>query len=543
MLIMLSCGPSSNKIINSVKNQIDNVDCYWFTDLSDFINQTKLRRLAFDRIIFTSKFINTEEDMGKLCEFLSNELNSAEVVMVLPKQQSYLEDMFVKYFDSPMYTVMYIDKPTTKCMVDAVKLPMVDVKARYYLLDKPTSKGNKATKGSRVGESSDGASGGSENKGISDVTNLSNGNNGNITENSQNSKFTSETPQDVQNIPKFEENNASESVIKNIPQDVEIYGNDTEDSTTSSTGNNDSFSFSFQGSTLTPDKNLESTNPTPTTGDLDLTVGEYGSQHMDSGFIGDDELDELEQLVEGNRNPHSDVKIVNNSVGQEANVDGGAKNGEVIVETVRGCEIGDKKTSKKPLFYEKQINIVTGLSGSGVTAFVVNVATEAVKNGKRVLIVDLDYKTSGILSFIDVEGFYLKGCSEGINKGHIYNEDQIDIVSNGYEMGIPDVKGVSALLGEGATRRYDIVLVDCPIDCLGVIPDEVFSRCNIVVGCITDISKVIETSNAFYNRSWVSPLKEKYISENCKVANTKIAQADIETVKKCMVFPNGCWLD
>ena len=84
--------------------------------------------------------------MSKLCDFVRNEQSGVTVVMILSKTQANLEVIFKTYFDSPMYTLMYIDRPTAKCMVDAVKLPIVDLSARYYLLDKPKENGGKNSK-------------------------------------------------------------------------------------------------------------------------------------------------------------------------------------------------------------------------------------------------------------------------------------------------------------------------------------------------------------------------------------------------------------
>lgn len=536
---MLSCGQNSNQLIKTLSNQIDDVDFYSYYSVKEFISQSKLRHLAFDRLVFTSKFINTDEDMSTLCDYIRAELNSTEIVMILSKQQRNLEDIFKAYFDSPMHSVMYLDSPTTLNIVNAVKLPIADVKARYYYFDRP-DQGNTDKKSTKFGL----FRGGKKNKNQND-----------------------EIQKDAVNSTKTSENIISSGV--NVGDDAknQITGNPYENNSNfesnlnvnnkDNIGNQDfnSDASSLGGNFVSPSEN-QSTN----SDDFDLTIGDYGSQHSDSGFVGDDEKDELEKFLRDQQKDVSDTTsgvyqpqgVVNDNsnpyeVGSRLQMQDNSRgtNYSAIDSTATPSNSmsSDRGKSNRAVCVVSigKINIITGLQGSGATAYLVNTASRLKAEGNRVLVVDLDYRSNGLLSFINTNSFYSSGCNGGIDSKVMYSEDGIDILSNGY--GVPIKTDISLFINNSALNRYDVVLVDCPLDCLDVIPEIVFCSSNIVVCCISDISKLIETSERFNDRGIISLGKEKYLVNKCKVANKLIKPTDIEKVKNTMLFPNGCWLD
>ena len=581
MLVMLSCGPSSNQITKTISKQIDNVDFFSYFSVNEFISQSKLRHLAFDRLVFSSKFISSDGDMSILCDYIRKELNSTEIVMILSKNQKSLEEVFKAYFDSPMYTVMYLDSPTTMHMVDAVKLPIADVKARYYSFDKPSDNGVEK-KSSRLGV----FKGGKKNK----------------SPNSENQNSSVNTSQNSENIGNFDVNSVPNS---SIPNTAQSYSNNTNSSVDFNSPNYNVLqnqNSSMNGSISNENKNQDTENSPSSFDDLDLSIGDYGSQHSDSGFVGDDDLDELNRFAQSqnvqvsqygeaqndvpqNQNnantlnsgqphqnytpvsPYSEVSVENPlnqgtqiPSSQDFPIGGEPQNSVGVVSQNTTPLVNDvtdmnSQTSYniKPNLAEPvdtvhkdslvlgSINIVTGLQGSGVSAYIANSATRLAREGKTVLIVDLDYNSNGILSFLDVRSFYEKGCNCGIDRKRIYSEDSIDILSNGYGMAIET--DVSNFLGKSALNRYDIVIVDCPLDCLSIIPDRVFCDSNVVICCISDISKLTEPSAKLYDRGIVSLKKEKHISTNCKIANKHIKSNDIDILKNLVLFPNGCWLE
>lgn len=524
MLVMISCGPKSSSIIKTISTQTDNIDFQCYYTIDEFINQSTLRHLAFDRLVFTSKFINNDNDMSKLCDYIRSNMSMTEVVMILPKSQQSLEEVFKNYFDSPMYTVMYIDRVATRNIVDAVSSPIVDIKAKYYTFDKPSSN----TKKSKIGT----MQGGKRNK----------------TQNQENNSDLKETYKTSENVPKLEENNTSdESSIKDVKPALNPELN-TSENISSVTRNNENISGFSETSVslgvgIANQENLE--DPFD---DFDLTIGDFGSSHTDSGFVGDDEYDELEEFAR-NQNflENSEVKGIENENQQEDINDIRNKNSTVSnikpeIRNTNNSYVSENlgSSNMKEEIRNQKVVLVTGLNGAGCTAYVVNRAMAEVKSGRRVLILDLDYNDNGLLSFIDVKAFYDRNCINGINNLTVYNEDGIDIMSNGYNIG---VQYIDSNFFKGSLEGYDTILLDCPIECINVLSDDVVKNSDIVVCSISDVSKLIEFTSMLYNRNYVSYEKEKYISKKGVCANKKISSDDIKYVKDILLFPNDCWLN
>jgi hypothetical protein len=517
MLVMLSCGKNSNQIVNTVKSQIDNVDFHCYFTVDEFISQSNLRHLAFDRLVFTSKFISTEKDMGKLCDYVRKELNSVEIVMIVPKGNTSQEEIFKKYFDSPMYTVMYVDSPTTMCIVDSIKEPIQVVKARYYTLDKQENQGSKKSKISAF------------KGGKKEVQNNSNNSGINFNE-----KEVLPTSEKVTELPI---NNAQD--YSNVTLGNNIENGMSRDVNPSSVDLDKSENSEFQDDvpTLNRDQDFQGENDVSTTDDFDLSIGEYGSQHSDSGFVGDDDLSELEAYAHskeenlqefGKSEPvYEDIKSVKEDI---KSVKEDLKLVEKKSEDIRSNSVG----------ILGKYNIVTGLNGSGVTAYVVKRAMAERNKGKKVAIIDLDISEHGVLSFIDTDKYYKMGKFKGISGCKPYIEDDIAIFSDGYGFVLQEsslYKLVNTVL-----LNYDVVLFDCPLELLNVIPDSLFNECTVLIGCISDISKLIETSDVLSDRRYVSLKKEIEIANRGIVANKFIKRDDINFLKEIMLFPNGCWL-
>jgi len=519
---MLSCGPSSGKIIKTISTQIDNIDFHSFQNVEEFIHQCQLRHLAFDRLVFTSKFTSSEEDMSSLCDFVRSDLGSVEIVMILSKNQKNYEGIFKEYFDSPTYTVMYVDNPTTKCIVDAVNLPIIDVKARYYNLDKP--KDVESHKNSKFGL----FKGGKKNK----------------ENNSQNQNSGNDSSESTQNAGDTEESNSSDNVEKNDRNLSENIGDLNGTGLSSEADNQEKPEFGFDGFSPVANENVVADNSEPSTDDLDLNIGEYGMMHSDSGFVGDDDLSELEEYARTHNTVEEPTNVVQSKpIRQRASElvkPSGSDDNKPPVEKYESVK------EDRPVYTKKastDIIFVTGLRGSEATITVVNTAVDMSKEGKRVLIIDLDDNQSGVLSFIDVNSYYLRGCFNGIKTRKIYSEDGVDILSNGYDKPISN-DDVKNLLSSELLTRYDTVIVDCPLDCLPLVEDSLFDKGEVWVCCIPDLSKLVETTMKLNDRSSVSLKKNIIINSNCRVISSDdIYDEDVDMLKRDFVFPNGCWLD
>ena len=85
-----------------------------------------------------------------------------------------------------------------------------------------------------------------------------------------------------------------------------------------------------------------------------------------------------------------------------------------------------------------------------------------------------------LLSYLNTTRFYSSNAMEGISKKRIYTEDNIGIVSNGY--GVPaSSKDLKILLTSKLVRKYDLILIDCPVDCLSIIDEELVKMCHVLV--------------------------------------------------------------
>ena len=578
MKVMLSCGTNSEKIIKETSKSLDNVDFIYFASVDEFIHQSRLRHLAFDRLIFTNKFASSDEDMSKLCDFVRNEQSGVTVVMILSKTQANLEVIFKTYFDSPMYTLMYIDRPTAKCMVDAVKLPIVDLSARYYLLDKPKENGGKNSKFGLF-------KGGKKNK----------------NQNPQTGKNPEDSSITTPNWGENGANNSGDATEENSGLTGETDGVDGGNSENLDNGDTENTSFGFDGFSPDGDGMGESNNFDSNGNDMDLSIGDYGMMHSDSGFVGDDELSELEEYAR-NRESGNTVEDGNSvagvsGVGVDGKVaapmgigvdgrvgtdttptrvkasryafDDGEDNGtssyarddeysESVDEGNSGIDeisengyaqgdqmsIGtgvDRNPQEVNSVEETQVVVCTGLRGSDVTSSIVQTATDDVSRGLKVLIVDLDIKANGILGFItDVRDFYSKAV-RGLSSLNVYTDDGIDIISNGYGEDVT-LGDVAKLEKSSIFNNYDRVYIDCPLDCLQVIPDRVFKACYIDLYVVADISKYIETSIAFEDRDCVSLQKELHIIDNRELVCEQISDEDKAYLNDIMLFPYGTWV-
>ena len=572
MRVLIALGEGSKSLIKAAERSIDNVECIYYPSVDEFIHESNLRHMVFDRVVCSSKFLGSEEDFSKLCDYIRQNMDSVSIVFISNAVGSPVlsesEKLFKKYFDSPLYTIMRVDRGTSKMVSEVISSSIVDINARYFALDFEPKKAKKFGRKKKLSDS-------------------------------ENQKISTEISLTSKKVPTLEKSEPKDVSVKSVSE-VSINVPDVvSEPDLGDSDDFDSLGFTEMGLSSVGETKLNAENSATQSDDFDLSIGDYGINHSDSGFVGDDELEELERFnssksivdavpeEKGSFNggvestsekainegielspdlvnpldssedlftPVSDVvkpeeKRVSDAVSQDVIEQPSIGKNSFPSFLRQDNPVKDLHQSvkeKKPiiddgLITSSKVNIVTGLSGSGSTAFIVNAAVRYSEQGLKVLILDLDYKSNGILSFIDTKKFYTSGCNRGIDKKKMYTEDGITIISNGYGMGISS--DINGMLGSAVLKIYDIVLVDCPLDCLSLIKDEVFVKSNIIIGVISDISKLIETSNMLYDREYISLVKEVYISKKCRVANKNIDQGSLEELKSLVLFPNGCWLD
>lgn len=127
--------------------------------------------------------------------------------------------------------------------------------------------------------------------------------------------------------------------------------------------------------------------------------------------------------------------------------------------------------------------VVTGDRSSGVTTTALVIARALVKQGVKVLYVDLDNENHGVLNYIDVKILYDYGDSvikgtKLLNKSELlYNsvvkyDDGIDIITSDFSTDVSSEELVSTVDAiTGAIDSYGVVVVDCPIKNLHLVSD------------------------------------------------------------------------
>lgn len=546
MFVMFAVGEQSQAIINTLKKQADDLDFKTYSSVSLMVSEANLRHLSFDRIVFTSKFLGPDIDsqLRELSSFISNSSDRTEVVMILRKGiDEELERTFLKYFNSPMYSPAYVTRPNPAFMLDVIKSSMSDVKARYYSLDKQVDYEPATKKKPTISAFSGG----------------------------------------VKKTYEQQENSTEES---NDIQDLSDTGKIAKDSDAKISNNESSFKVQDSGNTLKDEESYESgkienplfiNNSSVPVGTVDsdsedsdfiddedeLSIGAFGDSHSDTGLFDDE--DDAEVIARARQGLKTDISVKKHMGIEQVKVE---KEGQEKVEQKPSSGEEPKKVStthpRKPVDKEEFMQskdpvvqtiqttvresipkdlgfyIITGLSGSGCTQYAVDEAVKQAQNGKRVLLIDFDEKTHGMLSFLDVNKFYADGCY----KRKIYIEDNVNILSNGYGGKITE-DDLSYLLAERVltgTRGYDCVYIDCPLEVISKLSDYLQDFHQVILCVYGDQSKFIETE--YFMQEFVDQRVRYKISRYAKihVFGQDLDLKEINSIRKNVLFTDYCWL-
>lgn len=533
MKVMLSCGPSTRKVIDIISKLADGIDYSYHKTVKEFIRESKTRKVSFNRIIFTSNFLSKkpESDFKDLGNFLKDNSDSSEVIFVLQSPDKAIEDKFLKIFNSPLCTIAYVSRPTPAALIDLVKEPMPTVKAKFYELDK--------------GKSSD----------------------ANVEEEYVEVALPNDNiAQDSTNASTSTGSNSSNNEYSNTTVQSDNTSNMSVDPYSSNSGMSEYSGIQNEGSALGSEDSYDDE-------DDDLSVGSFGTSHEDTGVFDENEDDEelqehlnrmnnmteseetsvednkderiVEDMQEGNveyqEEEYTNVQYYNEDNGGDYsegddNYDDSSYDNEPreSYESVGYPEIVKPQISKKA----GNIVLVTGLNGSGATQWIIDRAVEGAQRSKSVLIVDLDYTSAGILSFIDVGRFY----AGGHHNFTPYQEDGVSMLSKGYgsKVTIQDFKKV-----ERSFNNYDLVFIDCPVECLKIFDSHSLLNYRCFICSLVDISKIIEFSNKVSNREYTSIETEVALMQPDKVlyTNGTPTDEDLDYVKSMVFLPNGYWFD
>lgn len=572
MEVAFSVGPKSLTVINTLKKLADNITFHTYPDVQAMIKESMLRHISFDRIVFSTVLLqdqngnlsveDAEGDLRELNEFIKNYSDNTSIVMITNqgKNESEITEIFKNIFNSPMYTPVIMSKTTPRNLLELITEDITTLKTKYYVLDVDRDKtivsSNESVKKNPVTDP--------------DKSPVEKKKKGGFFSGLMGGKKKSPEPakkvEEVKQVAEQVENTA-ETVAENVgdfssgPKSVFTgFGGEIQPDTQPNSNNYQNNLFdSDDGSSGVGTGNVTGGFSDTDEEDEMLSLGDMGEQHTDTGFLDEEEEENDEELQAYLHSQQSSVEEDVVETPKEPSVDDYSTPVRQWQTKSEDLEpVAPKVVPEKPatpvnhLQKEKvekpvsNIDMIVGMHGSGATSAVINEVMDLYQDrGAKVLIIDLDYKENGLLSFIDTDAFYTRGYSRGISKRRVYVEDGISIMSNGYGVSISSAE-VLALLRSGIVRTFDEVLIDCPIECLDIITKDILKLCNVLVFTNTDRSDLLSTSLGLTDRSTVSLDVERKIMKHCIVDcpdDKSLAQEDIDYVMNTCLFANGCWLN
>ena len=539
MKVSLSVGQQSLKIINSLSSSLDNVEFYSFPSIPNMIQQAVNTYTTFDRIIISTAIIPedvAESDLKALKDYIISKSSGTEIILVLPNSyHGSIEKVFLELFNSPMYTPVRFGKVSVDTLVESVKSDIRSLRDKYYVSD---SVSDSTIVSNRVGEVTKEEPPKKEKSGF-----FSKFKGGKSKEPVKNVKPVSESGQSGE-MASYPMNNGVIGNSDNSPRESgesvsepEKIFRSTELNSSSEVGNK----ISEIGGEYLYDRKTNLGDTTIFSGEESLNIGEYGVNHVDTGYLDEDSEEEVRRhLASRNQNNESDsskntesIKDVDNSI---------VLHGNSFYQD--NYEYKKKPSSMYNSAESASSHIDLILSGDRrATQMIVDEAINMADNGYKVLIVDLDTESNNLLSFIDTEKFYQNGCARGISLLRTYNEDGVDIISNGYGVSISE-KEVSVFLRSKLIQNYNIVFIDCPMGSLGLISYDMVKHCNILIVTGSGLEDIISNSIKLTDRSVVSLNMERYIMETANVEVVgKLSKSDYDYLKSNILLVNGNWLD
>ena len=268
--IMLAVGEKSKSIIGMLKKQSDSLNIDTFDSCQSMINDSRIRKTIYSRIVFTSKFLGTDVggSIRELNNFINVESPNSSVVFITNGKEESAVAEFESYFSSPMYCVAYIERPTPKSLLDTLKLPIEDIKKTYG----GTGSGSLAdyAKPASSDKSPEKPDSGKVKK-SGTIFSRNKWNKGNDSSPVENGSDAGNSPSDGVADNSYENTGSGES------RKIDEYSGGGSYSTDDNSADDDNSEFSDNE---------------------DLSLGSYGSSHSDSGLLDDDEADELARYMQ-----------------------------------------------------------------------------------------------------------------------------------------------------------------------------------------------------------------------------------------------------
>lgn len=552
MMIAFCAGSSSNRVIEKLSSVVDNITFRTYDNMEELVTEAILRHIDFERIVFTSKFLsNPEDDLRKLQEFLTEYSNNTELVMLEMSEESgsEKEKLFNSFFSSPMYTVVKVKQGSMSIpfLTELVKTDIPTLKVTYggdVHVNDSVVVAKSAEEQVKKEDAKKSVVSAPKKKKVGWFGKLFGGKSEESEENESSSDSTEEVPEPTGNVDESAMNaepeinslnqSAMDGVIGDVAKDV--------------IGAEMNFEENSRVEDAVPvvsgltDGSVE--NFSPEDDELGLSIGDYGAAHSDTSFLDDSDEEELENYSsnreEDNNSSREDVvNPVEGSLPDQVEVDPYEK--VFSDDMMQGTT--EEYSFDVPQENYKNIDIIISNTGSKAIADIIDSAAKYSDDGNSVLVVNADNIHHRVLSFIDCNQFYKRDFEYGVDSSRIYVEDGVSFVSNGYGNEL-STESLERFLEEEELNRFDIVMVDIPVESIGVLNMGILQKCNILIECGSDVSDLINMSLDLTDRSKVSLEMERYIMHNCDAEMLGgVNEETIKTAKESCFFANGCWLD
>lgn len=541
MRVCFSVGPMSQKLISTISKSADNVEFSSYSDIASMIKESTMRHIFFDRIVFSEKILkNPEVELKALNDYIAEFSDNTKIVFICQGKGTNNHEVFNNLFDSPLYTVVLIEKVSTNILLDFVKGDITELKAKYYSLDVKSIKSMTSKSPEGVPKEKEVPLAKKEKKGFfksifggkknnhqkienqkSDIDGSSNSGKGD--------NLVSQNSLEVgagivsSGVALGTEIGAGTSAIKT---GVDVIGS-VVDSVPVSSRTSD---FNDQNSYNSLDDDF-------------LGLGGLGEQHVDTGFLDDDSQNEIDEVLKSLEDDEG-AKVTYNNEEEISDIDNYNKNVEQDVVENRSSTLDDS-LSPRGSSNELRYRLVVGERGIGSTSYIVDYSATQASKGKKVLIIDLDTVDNGILSYIDANSFYGNDRDCGIERMLVYTEDNVDILSNGYGRSISK-ESLGVLVSSGLLDKYDIVFIDCPIDCIGNLSEDLVSKCVTMVKVGGNKGSLLSVISKLTSREYISPYLEDLLYQNCKfnvVNKIDYYLEDLSFLRDTCLFGRGNWLN
>lgn len=541
MRVCFSVGPMSQKLISTISKSADNVEFSSYSDIASMIKESTMRHIFFDRIVFSEKILkNPEVELKALNDYIAEFSDNTKIVFICQGKGTNNHEIFNNLFDSPLYTVVLIEKVSTNILLDFVKGDITELKAKYYSLDVKSIKSMTSKSPEGVPKEKEVPLAKKEKKGFFKSIFGGKKNNHQKIENqksdidgSSNSgkwdNLVSQNSLEVgagivsSGVALGTEIGASASAIKT---GVDVIGS-VVDSVPVSSRTSD---FNDQNSYNSLDDDF-------------LGLGGLGEQHVDTGFLDDDSQNEIDEVLKSLEDDES-AKVTYNNEEEISDIDNYNKNVEQDVVENRSSTLDDS-LSPRGSSNELRYRLVVGERGIGSTSYIVDYSATQASKGKKVLIIDLDTVDNGILSYIDANSFYGNDRDCGIERMLVYTEDNVDILSNGYGRSVSK-ESLGVLVSSGLLDKYDIVFIDCPIDCIGNLSEDLVSKCVTMIKVGGNKGSLLSVISKLTSREYISPYLEDLLYQNCKfnvVNKIDYYLEDLSFLRDTCLFGRGNWLN